>query len=86
MKNYYVSLALVVAGIAIGPASINAESYACPQDAKVCPDGSTVGRTGPNCEFAVCPGTIGESTAEPESEAKPSVFKKVFNFLFGWLF
>lgn len=27
----------------------------CTMDAKVCPDGSTVGRTGPNCEFATCP-------------------------------
>ncbi len=28
----------------------------CTQDAKVCPDGSYVGRSGPNCEFAPCPG------------------------------
>ncbi len=28
---------------------------ACTQEAMVCPDGSTVGRTGPNCEFAPCP-------------------------------
>ena len=28
---------------------------ACTMDAKVCPDGSAVGRTGPNCEFAPCP-------------------------------
>ncbi|MDO8511728.1 MAG: hypothetical protein Q7S57_00505 [bacterium] len=27
----------------------------CTQEAKVCPDGSAVGRTGPNCEFSVCP-------------------------------
>lgn len=27
----------------------------CPEDAKLCPDGSAVGRTGPNCEFAPCP-------------------------------
>lgn len=27
---------------------------ACTQDAKICPDGSSVGRTGPNCEFAPC--------------------------------
>jgi hypothetical protein len=27
---------------------------ACPADAKVCPDGTAVGRTGPNCSFAVC--------------------------------
>lgn len=27
----------------------------CTQEAKVCPDGSTVGRSGPKCEFAACP-------------------------------
>jgi hypothetical protein len=27
----------------------------CTSEAKVCPDGSAVGRTGPNCEFAACP-------------------------------
>lgn len=32
-----------------------ASSKACPADAKLCPDGSTVGRTGPNCDFAPCP-------------------------------
>ena len=26
----------------------------CTQEAKICPDGSTVSRTGPNCEFAEC--------------------------------
>jgi len=28
---------------------------ACTQEAKLCSDGSYVGRTGPNCEFALCP-------------------------------
>ncbi|GEM_PF-687409 len=28
---------------------------ACTMEAKLCPDGSAVGRTGPNCEFAPCP-------------------------------
>jgi hypothetical protein len=27
----------------------------CTQEAKLCPDGSSVGRTGLNCEFAECP-------------------------------
>jgi hypothetical protein len=31
------------------------EPYVCSADAKMCPDGSYVGRTGPNCEFTVCP-------------------------------
>ncbi len=30
-------------------------AQACTDEAKVCPDGSAVGRTGPNCTFAVCP-------------------------------
>jgi hypothetical protein len=34
---------------------IFSEGTACTQEAKVCPDGSSVGRTGPNCEFAPCP-------------------------------
>lgn len=29
---------------------------ACTLEAKQCPDGSYVGRTGPNCQFAPCPG------------------------------
>jgi hypothetical protein len=29
---------------------------ACTMDAKVCPDGSAVGRVPPDCEFAPCPG------------------------------
>lgn len=28
---------------------------ACTQESKICPDGSAVSRTGPNCEFAACP-------------------------------
>lgn len=27
----------------------------CTLDAKLCPDGSYVGRVGPNCEFTACP-------------------------------
>lgn len=27
----------------------------CTMEAKLCPDGSYVGRTGPNCEFTPCP-------------------------------
>ncbi|MDB9944386.1 META domain-containing protein [bacterium] len=28
---------------------------ACTMEAKICPDGTSVGRTGPNCEFSPCP-------------------------------
>lgn len=36
-------------------ASPSAKPIACTKEAKLCPDGSYVGRTGPNCEFAPCP-------------------------------
>jgi hypothetical protein len=39
----------------IEPTSPN-EGVACTMDAKLCPDGSAVGRMPPNCEFAPCPG------------------------------
>lgn len=31
------------------------EPVACTMDAKICPDGSAVGRMGPDCAFAPCP-------------------------------
>jgi hypothetical protein len=30
-------------------------AWECNGDAKLCPDGSSVGRTGPQCEFRACP-------------------------------
>ncbi|MEK7638192.1 MAG: hypothetical protein AAB375_02085 [Patescibacteria group bacterium] len=34
------------------------DGVVCTMEAKICPDGTGVGRTGPNCEFAACPGEI----------------------------
>lgn len=31
------------------------EPVACTMEAKLCPNGSYVGRSGPNCEFSPCP-------------------------------
>ncbi len=44
---------------------------ACPMEAKFCPDGSSVGRVGPNCEFAPCP------SAAPAGRAGSGVQKTV---------
>lgn len=38
----------------VSPISKSPEGVACSADALQCPDGSYVGRTGPNCQF-VCP-------------------------------
>lgn len=51
-----------------GPPSTGGESLpeqnpvACTMDAKMCPDGSFVGRTGPDCAFAECPTATGSQT------------------------
>lgn len=34
---------------------VSNKPVACTTEAKICPDGSSVGRTGPNCEFSQCP-------------------------------
>ncbi len=38
------------------------DQVACTMEAKMCPDGSFVGRTGPACEFAACPSATGSVT------------------------
>ncbi|MBP9702970.1 hypothetical protein KBD69_04760 [Candidatus Woesebacteria bacterium] len=40
---------------------------ACTKDAYACPDGTKVGRTGPNCEF-VCPSAAPTSTPTPKQD------------------
>ncbi|HEY5383147.1 MAG TPA: hypothetical protein VIJ88_01165 [Candidatus Paceibacterota bacterium] len=45
---------------------------ACTMEAKLCPDGTAVGRTGPNCEFAACPtSTSTSATSTPIATTTP---------------
>jgi hypothetical protein len=45
------------------------EPAGCTKEAMICPDGSSVGRTGPDCEFAPCPGEGGPGEGgEPPSD------------------
>lgn len=47
---------------------------ACTMEAKICPDGSAVGRQGPRCEFAECPGdTSGQMRSTVETGLNTSV-------------
>lgn len=43
------------------------EGIACTMEAKICPDGSYVGRTGPKCEFSQCP--------VPNTDIKPLILQ-----------
>jgi hypothetical protein len=47
--------AAIFAGIILLPKILTKEPAVCTMEAKLCPDGSYVGRTGPKCEFAPCP-------------------------------
>ncbi|HOZ36897.1 MAG TPA: DUF333 domain-containing protein [bacterium] len=49
-----------------GEQNSESKTTACTGEALVCPDGSSVGRTGPNCEFTPCP------------EAKPEITTVTF--------
>lgn len=42
-----------LSGISLQP--IDPNNPPCTLEARICPDGSSVGRTGPNCEFSPCP-------------------------------
>lgn len=63
-------LTVVFADRTAGP---NPELFACTMEAKICPDGSTVGRTGPSCAFAECPATATTTpiTTPPTNPATP---------------
>jgi hypothetical protein len=52
---------------------------ACTMEAKLCPDGSSVGRTGPNCEFAECPMTPIAPFPEPVPGSLSSTLKAALN-------
>ena len=49
----------------------NSDAQACTLEAKQCPDGSSVGRTGPACSFAECP-TATENNNSTDSEVVPN--------------
>lgn len=54
----------------------NRPAQACPQDTKKCPDGSYVSRTGPNCEFAACPGDSTNISNQPSNSEKFQIISR----------
>jgi hypothetical protein len=51
---YFGVILLIVAVVASAYVFTSDQPVACTLEAKACPNGSYVGRTGPNCEFAPC--------------------------------
>ena len=50
--------AITSTSTSISTSASSTNEVACTMEAKLCPDGSYVSRTGPNCEFATCPAAI----------------------------
>jgi hypothetical protein len=69
---YLLSLIFLLAACQINPVNkiIPPAPVACTMEAKLCPDGTAVGRSGPNCEFAPCPGA---ATSTPEVKGKSGI-------------
>lgn len=61
------SLVLLIITMTVPAPASKPVEIACTMDAKICPDGSAVGRSGPKCEFAECP-------AQEQTNPKPSTW------------
>lgn len=63
------------------PTLVN-DQIVCTQEARLCPDGSSVERTGPNCTFAACPGV--SPSISPVSSIDTSNWKTYRNEKYGF--
>ena len=59
LRPYAIALVVAATTLACAPKKDTAnpdKAGSCTEEAKVCEDGTTVVREGPDCEFAACPG------------------------------
>lgn len=57
------------------------QSLPCTMEAQICPDGSSVGRQGPKCEFAACPTEVKEIGNKTDAEWKAVLTPLQYNVL-----
>ena len=63
MKHVLIALILISSSLFLF-GCVGDSVVACTEEAKICPDGSSVGRVGPDCNFAPCPQIIGGDVDE----------------------
>lgn len=79
LKNKIFLLVAVAAILIVGfflifrSSKNNKDAVMCSADAKLCPDGSSVGRVGPACEFAACPAPIESIEQKTPTSPKPNL-------------
>lgn len=84
LRNFVILLLLVLLGAA-GYVIFQSEKgpkpgEACTMEALVCPDGSSVGRVPPSCDFAPCPEPAPEDQEDPTENWQTSVKEGVGSF------
>ena len=72
-------VAFLIVGVYRQPAPVVGQE--CTMEAKICPDGSSVGRTGPNCEFAACSPVTGDPTPAPKNVTVRTIIGQTVNAL-----
>ncbi|MEK7187383.1 MAG: hypothetical protein AAB691_00875 [Patescibacteria group bacterium] len=77
-KLSILSLVILIAALMVGYSFITQVSsppkpIACTEEAMLCPDGSSVGRTGPRCEFAECPAVSSSTTPTSTSTGQSGI-------------
>jgi hypothetical protein len=83
----FLLLAVGASAFYLGKMASSPKQVACTMEAKLCPDGSSVGRTGPKCEFASCPTT----TPTPDETANWKTYTNTqysfsFKYPLDWSF
>ena len=76
-KHIFIGIAVVLVVAVVVTITSNQDDgdiIACTQDAKICPDGSAVGREAPTCEFVACPIPL-EDDVEAYIESKADLIK-----------
>jgi hypothetical protein len=62
---------LIISAVLIFLQRLDQQSVGCTADAKICDDGSAVGREGPKCEFAACPDMSNHATLQGKVSISP---------------
>ena len=74
MKNFILCSVVVgvlsVGYLALAESRTGDKPIVCTQEARQCPDGSFVSRTGPNCEFATCKGQLQQNIKNAKTNLK----------------
>lgn len=89
LKTAWLAIAILLVGAAIWFLSPREEAVFCTMEARQCPDGSYVGRTGPKCEFATCPAISGEwqmfsDSAQGIAFRYPAKLSAAYTEAFDW--